>query len=568
MTEKPQLDRFGIAAALQEIAQLMDLKGGKFRFKAKAYNAGARAIQGVANLDQLVKEDRLTTLPRIGDALASQIKQLYLTGESSVLNSLRQEFPKGVVELSSVPGLSVDKIRQLQEELGITSIAELKAAAEAGRLQKLKGFGAKTEQRLLAQVSTPVKKKPKQRLHLHHALSAAEQVIDVLKSIDEVIDVSIAGSLRRWVETVDTVDLVVSTNKAAAVIEQFLTFPLILSSQMDGPNSCFAQLADGATVSVTAVPPKEFALTLLVKTGSEAHLNRLQMQAERKNVSLPALPHTEEQIYKQLGLAYIPPELREDEGEIEAALKKKFPRELVTEADIKGMVHCHTTYSDGIHTLEAMVRGAEEMGMQYITITDHSPTAVYAGGLKLDRLKRQWEEIEEVQQKVKIKILRGTESDIIATGKLDYPDRVLEQFDVIVASIHARYKMDAAKMTERITTAMREPVFKIWGHGLGRLLQRRPPIECDVERILDVIAESQAAIEINGDPYRLDLEPRWVREARKRKIKFVVSVDAHSVRAMNNVKYGVAMARRGWVTRREVLNTLNTAAFAKAVRPI
>jgi DNA polymerase (family 10) len=316
------------------------------------------------------------------------------------------------------------------------------------------------------------------------------------------------------------------------------------------------------------VPPKEFALTLLVKTGSEAHLNRLQMQAERENVSLPALPHTEEQIYKQLGLAYIPPELREDEGEIEAALKRKLPRELVTEADIKGMVHCHTTYSDGIHTLEAMVRGAEEMGMQYITITDHSPTASYAGGLQLDRLKRQWEEIDEVQQKVKIKILRGTESDIIATGKLDYPDRVLEQFDVIVASIHARYKMDAAKMTERITTAMREPVFKIWGHGLGRLLQRRPPIECDVERILDVIAESNAAIEINGDPYRLDLEPRWVREARKRKIKFVVSVDAHSVRAMNNVKYGVAMARRGWVTRREVLNTLNTAAFAKAVRPI
>jgi DNA polymerase (family 10) len=399
-------------------------------------------------------------------------------------------------------------------------------------------------------------------------LSAAEQVIDVLKSIAGVIDVSIAGSLRRWVETVDTVDLVVSTNKPAAVIEQFLTFPLILSSQMDGPNSCFAQLADGATVTVTAVPPKEFALTLLVKTGSEAHLNRLQMQAERENVSLPTLPHTEEQIYKQLGLAYIPPELREDEGEIEAALKRKLPRELVTEADIKGMVHCHTTYSDGIHTLEAMVRGAEEMGMQYITITDHSPTASYAGGLQLDRLKRQWEEIDEVQQKVKIKILRGTESDIIATGKLDYPDRVLEQFDVIVASIHARYKMDAAKMTERITTAMREPVFKIWGHGLGRLLQRRPPIECDVERILDVIAESNAAIEINGDPYRLDLEPRWVREARKRKIKFVVSVDAHSVRAMNNVKYGVAMARRGWVTRREVLNTLNTAAFAKAVRPI
>ncbi|HEU5459677.1 MAG TPA: PHP domain-containing protein [Pyrinomonadaceae bacterium] len=568
MTEKPQLDRFGIAAALQEIARLMELKGGQFRFKAKAYNAGARAIQGVANLDQLVREDRLTTLPRIGDALASQIKQLYLTGQSSVLNSLRTEFPTGVVELSAVPGLSMDKIRQLEEELGITSVAELKAAAEAGQLQKLKGFGPKTEQRLLAQISTPIKQKPKQRLHLHHALSAAEQVIDILKSINGVLDVSIAGSLRRWVETVDTVDLVVSTNKPAAVIEQFLRFPLILSSQMDGPNSCFAQLADGATVSVTAVPPKEFALTLLVKTGSEAHLNRLRVHAERKNVSLPTLPRTEEQIYKRLGLAYIEPELREDEGEIEAALKRKLPRDLVTEADIQGMVHCHTTYSDGLHTLEAMVRGAEEMGMKYITITDHSQTAGYAGGLKLDRLERQWEEIDEVQQKVKIKILRGTESDIISTGKLDYPDTVLEKFDVIVASIHARYKMNAAQMTERITTAMREPVFKIWGHGLGRLLQRRPPIECDVERILDVIAESKAAIEINGDPYRLDLEPRWVREARKRKIKFVVSVDAHSVRAMNNLKFGVAMARRGWVTRTEVLNTLNTAAFAKAVRPV
>jgi DNA polymerase (family 10) len=187
--------------------------------------------------------------------------------------------------------------------------------------------------------------------------------------------------------------------------------------------------------------------------------------------------------------------------------------------------------------------------------------------LKLDRLKRQWDEIDEVQEKVSIKILRGTESDIIASGDLDYPDSVLEKFDVIVASIHARYKMDAAKMTERITTAMRYPVFKIWGHGLGRLLQRRPPFECDVEKILDVIAESKAAIEINGDPYRLDLEPRWVREARKRKIKFVISTDAHSVKAMNNIKYGVAMARRGWVTRKEVLNTLNTTAFAKAVNP-
>jgi DNA polymerase (family 10) len=315
------------------------------------------------------------------------------------------------------------------------------------------------------------------------------------------------------------------------------------------------------------VTPKEFAGTVFTKTGSEAHVQKLKEYARQKRIVFPKTPRSEDQIYERLRMQYVPPEMREDEGEIEAALAGKLPEDLVTESDIKGMVHCHTTYSDGAHTLEAMVRGAEEMGMKYITITDHSPTAIYAGGLKLDKLKRQWDEIDELQEKVSIRILKGTESDIVANGRLDYPDSVLERFDVIVASIHARYKMDAAKMTERITTAMLQPVFKIWGHALGRLLQRRPPFECHVERILDVIAESKAAIEINGDPYRLDLEPRWVREARKRKIKFVISTDAHSVRAMNNLKFGVAMARRGWVTRKEVLNTLNTAAFARAVKP-
>jgi DNA polymerase (family X) len=565
--EKAKLDRFGVAAGLQEIAQIMELKGGQYRFKAKAYNAGARAIQAVADLDRLVREDRLTSLPRIGSALASQIKQLYLTGESSVLNELRKEFPTGVVELSAVPGLSVEKIRRLQDGLGITSIAELRAAAEAGKLQQLKGFGAKTEQRLLAQISNPVKKQ-KRRLHLHHAWSAADQAIEYLKTIDGVVDVAVAGSLRRWEETIGVVEIVASSKKPAELIEKFLEFPLILSSQIDGPNSCVAQFSDGAPVALTAVLPKEFSLMLFVKTGSEAHAERLVEYAQRNEINLPQAARTEEQIYKGLGMQYIPPELRENEGEIEAALAGKLPQDLVTDADIKGMVHCHTTYSDGVHSLEQMVRGAEEMGMKYITITDHSPTAIYANGLKLDRLKRQWDEIDEVQEKVSIKILRGTESDIVASGGLDYPDAVLEKLDVIVASIHARYKMDSAKMTERITKAMKYPVFKIWGHGLGRLLQRRPPFECDVPRILDVIAESKAAIEINGDPYRLDLEPRWVREARKRKIKFVISTDAHSVKALNNLKYGVAMARRGWVQRKEVLNTLNTASFMKAVKPV
>ena len=564
--QKPQLDKFAVAAALQEIAQLMDMRGGQYRFKAKAYNAGARSIQAVGNLDKLVREDALTTLPRIGTALASQIKQLYLTGESSVLNELRKEFPPGIVQLTAVPGLSLAKIKQLHDELGITSVPELKAAAEAGKLRDLKGFGAKTEKRLLEQINQP-KEKPRQRLHLHHAFNTAEQVIDYMKTNRGLVDINFAGELRRWVETVGTIEIVASGKKPEALVDHFLRLPSILSSERNGDNSCIAFLADSAVVSFTAVAPEEYPVVLFSRTGSEAHVNKVSALVMSQKKRSARMPRSEEELYQRAGMQYVEPELREDQGEVEAALASELPENLLTLGDIKGMVHCHTTYSDGKHTLEQMVRTAEAMGMKYITITDHSPTAFYAGGLKVEDLYRQWDEIDELQSTVKIKILRGTESDILADGSLDYPDRVLEQLDCIVASVHARYKMDSRKMTERIIGAMRQPVFKVWGHALGRLLQRRPAFDCDVEGILDVIAESKAAIEINGDPYRLDLEPRWVREARTRKIKFVISVDAHSMGALNNVKYGVAMARRGWVTKKEVLNTLSVSAFSKAVKP-
>jgi DNA polymerase (family 10) len=275
----------------------------------------------------------------------------------------------------------------------------------------------------------------------------------------------------------------------------------------------------------------------------------------------------EADFFQHLGMQYIPPELREDEGEIELALADKLPQDLLTAADIRGMVHCHTTYSDGRNSVEEMALAAEAMGMQYMTITDHSPTAFYAGGVKIDRLMRQWDEISRVQEKVKVKLLRGTESDILKEGGLDYPDRILEQFDVIIASIHNRYKLDEEGMTRRVVTAMKNPLFKIWGHPLGRLVQRRPPIPCRVEEVLDVIAASRAAIEINGDPYRLDLEPRWLKEARKRGIKFVVSTDAHSITDLKHLPFGIGLARRAGIRRREVLNTLSVAEFRKRVIP-
>lgn len=587
-----QLDKFAIAAALMEISSLLELKGGVSRFKARAYQTGARAVVAIAgDIGRAIEEDRLTAIPGIGNALASQIKQLHLTGSSSVLEGLRKEFPPGIVELSGLPGLSAAKIATLHETLGITSIAELQAAAEAGRVRNVKGFGAKTEQKLLELIADHDRElKTGQRFHIHHSQRIGDQVLDYLKTASGLKDVSLAGSLRRWKETVGMIRVVGSSNRPAALIEHFLRFPMIVKVEDQTDTSCSVQLTEGARVSLRAVEPNQFALALFWETGSPAHVKKLHEIAGRKGLDLngenltirinrankgkslnsgrrPLEIRNESDLYPLLHMQYVPPELREDEGEIEAALNKTLPEDLVTLADIQGMVHCHTTYSDGKNSIEEMARAAEAMGMKYMTITDHSPTASYAGGLKLDRLQRQWDEIAETQEKVKIKLLKGTESDILPDGRLDYPDRVLEQFDVVIASIHSRYKMDSEKMTRCLVTAMRQPVFKIWGHALGRLIQRRPPFECDVERVLDVIAESRAAIEVNGDPYRLDMEPRWIREARKRKIRFVISVDAHSAGALHNLKYGVGIARRGWLGRSEVLNTLGVKAFAKAVQP-
>lgn len=315
-------------------------------------------------------------------------------------------------------------------------------------------------------------------------------------------------------------------------------------------------------------------MALHTHTGSSRHIARLHAlaQAHQTGHSAQARSRTEahakneDEIYRRLGLQPIAPELREDQGEIEAAQAGRLPP-LVSETDLRGMTHCHTIYSDGRNTIEEMARAAEAMGMTYLTITDHSPSAFYARGVNIDRLRAQWDEIARVQESVQIKLLKGTESDILADGSLDYPDYILEKFDIIIASIHSRHKMDAGQMTARLRRALSLPLFKIWGHPLGRMLQSRPPFDCHMEEILDAVAESRCAIEINGDPRRLDLEPRWIRAVREREIKFIVSTDAHSIAGLGYLPFGVAMARRGWLSRGEILNTLDTEEFMRAVHP-
>jgi DNA polymerase (family 10) len=570
------LDKFAIAAALQETGALLEIKGGNDYFKARAYKAGARAVAELAtDIGDLVAQRRLTEIKGVGNALAAQIAELYNTGKSAFLEQLRNELPAGIIELSQVPGLNLKKIEKLHQALGIASVADLQAACAAGKVRELKGFGAKTEQSILKNIDKFENRS--ERILILHARRLADRIIEYLQSVPGLISIEAAGSLRRWKETVGVVRLVAAGKQPAALIAHFRRYPLIISIESDEKNVCTARLPEGIKVELTAVRPADYVMSLFQATGSMAHLERLTTIANgagnrgssptvREGLATGPIK-SEQDIYHHLGMQYVPPELRENEGEIEAALKQKLPTDLITIEDIQGMVHCHTTYSDGRNSVLEMAHAAEALGMKYLTITDHSPTASYAGGLTVDRLKRQWDEIDETQEKVKIRLLKGTESDITQKGALDYPDRILEKFDIIVASIHARYKMDEDQMTRRIVSAMKQPVFKIWGHALGRLIQRRPPFACRVEEILDVIAESRAAIEVNGDPHRLDMEPRWLREARKRKIKFVISTDAHSTRDMLNLKFGVGIARRGWVRRGEVLNTLSIGKFQKIVRP-
>ena len=571
-----KVDRFGIARLLEETGDFLEL--GPERFKAKAYSRGARSLLQVGgDLDLLIRQGRLTELGGIGKALASQIEEIHRTGRSSLLEKLRSSYPPGTLELAQVASLSLAKIKLLSGELGIKNLAELKAAAETGKLKGVKGFGPKTEKAMLASIA--LLENSSKRTLLLHALISAGEIIQYISLLPDVKRVELAGTARRFHETVSELVFVASSRAPAAVIGHFLDYPFISDVKERSPRTCTVKLADSSEASLVSSTQAEFPTSLLYATGSAAHVGRLEAIAEAKKLRLTIRNlkptggakkdlkvKSEADIYHSLALGYIPPELREDDGEIEAARRGK-GFDLVRRDDIRGLIHCHTTYSDGKHSVEEMALAAEAMGVDYLTITDHSPTAFYAGGLKLDRLKAQWEEIDRVQERVKIRLLRGTESDILGDGALDYPDPILERFDIIIASIHARLKMDEDAMTRRVLNAIRQPQFKIWGHPLGRLLERRPPFNCRVEEVLDAIAESRAAIEINGDPHRLDLEPRWIKEARKRSIKFVISTDAHSMRGLENVRFGVGIARRGGVRKSEVLNALAYESFKKAVKP-
>lgn len=568
-------DRFEIAAELRVIARLLTIKGEN-PFKVQAYERGARALETFqGDFDKLVKAGRLKEIAGVGNALSAIIEEMYRAGECWLLEQLRQELPAGAVELSEVPGLSLKKIIALSEALHIETVTDLKSACEQGLVSKVKGFGLKSQQKLQADIEKLETRKQDRSLLLSHAREQAEGVLGYLRLCPALIEAAPAGTVRRQNETVDEILIVAASDQPKLVIDHFLGLPTLARTIELTDDQCVASLAAGIKVGLEVVAPDEFVARLHARTGAPNHIAKLEKLARSKGIDLTshkarskggARFKNENEIYQRLGLQYIPPELREDQGEIEAAMAGKLPQPLTLE-DIRGMTHCHTIYSDGRNTIEEMALAAEALGMQYLTITDHSPSAYYARGVSIDRLRAQWDEIARVQERVKIKLLRGTESDILEDGSLDYPDHYLAQFDIVIASIHSRHKMDADQMTHRLLRALKLPVFKIWGHPLGRLIQSRPPFACRMEEVLDAVAGSRCAIEVNGDPRRLDLAPEWIRAARERGIKFIVSTDAHSTGALNYLTYGVSTARRGWLKREEVLNTLDSESFMQAVRP-
>jgi DNA polymerase (family X) len=598
-------DKFEVARVLREIGALLELEGEN-PFKLRAYENGARAVEALAeDPAALAAEGRLTEVPGIGEALAKKITDVLARGSTDLLDRLRAKHPPGILELLRVPELGPKKIAALHAALGVASVAELEAACLAGRVRGVKGFGEKTEGKILEGIRRLRTEPADTRVLLADALEAGEAIVAHLRGAPAALEVALAGSARRGRETVGDLDVVAASTDPAAVTARFLAFPLVKQVLAQGDTKTTVRLATGLQVDLRIVPPEDFATLLHHFTGSKAHHVKLRGLARDRGFTLsewglyrlpPRRPRgagdgaaadaapeaerlrldpgakveirSEDALYRALGLAPVPPELREDQGELEAALAGTVPDDLVALEDVRGLVHCHTTWSDGRATLLEMARAAEALGAEYLTVTDHSGAAHYAGGLDGDRIRRQWDEIARVQEQVSIRLLRGSEADILEDGALDWPDDILEGLDVVIASIHSRMKMDEAQMTARLVRAMSWPVFKIWGHGTGRLLNERPPYAVRVEEVLDALARSRGAVEVNGDPQRLDLAPGHVRAARDRGIPVVLSVDAHSTGALRYLRYAVATARRGWVRRGDVLNTLPAGDFATRVRPV
>ena len=555
-----------VAAMLRELAVYYELDGDRHR--TFAYERAAKAIEQAKGLHRLIDEGRLEELPGVGPSIARVVAELARRGTVQVLERLRAKWPSVVIELAQLPSLGVTKARKLFEALRPADLDAVSAMCQAHVISELPGFGKLSERKILEAIEE--RRLKGTRVLLLDAEGSALSLAHHLKTEPAAITVEVCGPVRRWCEVVDHLAYAVATKEPEAIVERLASFGLVTSVDRDrnaAQAPVIAYLAGGLRAELYLAPPNKLGWAQIRATGSPEHVALLEARARDRGMDLSILEAADEpHVYKALGLPWMPPEVRDGTDEVAAALAGDTFNDLITLDDLTTATHCHTTYSDGRNTVAEMVRAAAELGFDAITITDHSAAASYASGLTLDSLRAQAAEIAGLVEP-EARVLRGTEADILADGAIDVPPDIIPELDVIIASVHQRFQLDEDGMTNRLVTAMRQPFFKIWGHALGRLVLRRDPIKCRVEDVLDAAAESRAAIEINGDPHRLDLDPINARKAAARGLKFVLSSDAHSTNGLGMVKYAVAMARRARIRRSQVLNALPPEELAEIVAP-
>jgi DNA polymerase (family 10) len=564
------MDKKAVAQVLEQIAAFLELKGEN-PFRIRAFRTAARAVGSFnGDLREGLEDGSLAGTKGVGPATLQIVSEIVTTGRASMLEELREQIPPGLVEMLAISGLGVAKIRQIHEVLDIDSVPELEAAALDGRLAKLPRFGPKTSENILKGIAY-LRHASAFRL-LYHAADEAEGLRAALERMPGVTRAVVAGDVRRRTEVVRELVLVLAADVAPGELFKRLSqVPGIHEFAGQDDRRVTLRFAGGASAQIVVTTAVNFGAVLVQATGSDAHLRGLAQHASGHEFALTGaalwrgstfVPTPDEPaFYAALGLDFIEPELREGEGEIEAAAEHRLPR-LLQRSDLRGLLHCHTRYSDGSNTVEQIAVACRDAGYQYVGITDHSQAAAYAGGLRADDLARQADEIDEVNQRLEgIRVLKGVEADILQDGRIDFNDAVLGQLDFVIASIHTRFNMGEREMTARVLAAMDNPHLTIIGHPTGRLLLSRDPYGLDLDAVIEKAAATGVALEINADPHRLDLDWRTVRRARSRGVAISIGADAHSAAGIANVEYGVSMARKGWVGPEDVLNAAPVDAF-------
>ena len=558
------------AIFIEEYGVLLELSGAN-AFRVRAYTNAVRTLEMLETpLDALIAAGTLGEVKGIGKSVGELVLEFADTGTATAYEELRASVPDGLLDMLRVPGLGPRKIIAIREALGIEDLDALALACGDGKLAELKGFGKKTQENILKGIEYI--RAHRGRFRADVARESTQTLFDTLQALPQTQRIEVAGSLRRAKETVKDVDFVVSANEPQVISDAFVAHPAVAEITAQGETKSSVRLNNGMQVDLRVVPDGEFPYILHHFTGSKEHNVALRARAQGQGLKINeyGLYRGEERVecvdetafFAAMGLAYIPPELREGLGEIRAAAENALP-ELLTAADIRGMLHVHSTYSDGADSIEAMALAVRERGYDYLGMADHSQAAAYAGGLNVDAVKRQWDEIARLNEKLApFRIFKGIESDILGDGSLDYTDDILEQFEYIVVSVHSQFNLDRAKMTARIIRAIEHPCATIVGHLTGRLLLDREGYDVDVDQIIEAAARCGVAIEINAHPARLDIDWRHVKKARDHGVQIAVNTDAHSTGGLDNLPYGIGIARKGWLRAKDVPNALNCEAIA------